>query len=52
MPENSAWRLALLYERPVPAGSILVCSSRLWEIADRPEVRWFARGLAEYLLFH
>ena len=47
---DRAWRLALLYELPVAAGSVLVCSSRLWEIAERPEVRWFARGLTEYLL--
>ena len=47
---DRAWRLALLYELPVAAGSVLVCSARLWEIADRPEVRWFARGLTAYML--
>ncbi len=40
---------ALLYEKKTAAGRLLVCTSRLWEIADKPEARWFAYSLAEYL---
>ena len=38
-------RLGLLYRRD----GALCCTSRLWEIADRPEARWFALSLLEDL---
>lgn len=38
-------RLGLLYRQD----GALCCTSRLWEIADRPEVRWFALSLLNYL---
>ncbi len=38
-------KLALLYRKD----GVVCCTSRLWEIADKPEVRWFARSLAEYM---
>ena len=38
-------RLGLLYRRD----GALCCTSRLWEIADRPEARWFALSLLEEL---
>lgn len=34
-------RLGLLYRKD----GVICCTSRLWEIADEPEVKWFARGL-------
>ncbi len=41
--------LALLYEKETSAGRLMVCTSRLWEIADNPEAKWLAGSLAEYL---
>lgn len=38
-----AKRLALLYR----VDGACVCTSRLWEIGERPEVKWFAKSLAE-----
>lgn len=38
-------RLGLLYR----SGDVVCCTSRLWEIADRPEVKWFALSLLNYL---
>ena len=38
-------RLGLLYRRD----GALCCTSRLWEIADRPEARWFALSLLKEL---
>lgn len=38
-------RLGLLYRKD----GAVCCTSRLWEIADRPEVKWFAYSLMEYL---
>ena len=48
-PER-AQKLALLYEQPTQNGKVMTCTSRLWEIAGRPEVRWFAASIARYLL--
>lgn len=36
-------RLGLLYCRE----GVICCTSRLWEIADRPEVKWFAKSLLD-----
>lgn len=44
---DRAKKLALLYEMPTKYGALTVCTSRLWEISDCLEVRWFARSLAE-----
>ena len=38
-------RLGLLYRKD----GAVCCTSRLWEIADRPEVKWFAFSLLEAL---
>lgn len=38
-------RLGLLYRR----NGAVCCTSRLWEIADRPEVKWFAKSLMDYI---
>lgn len=35
------WKLGLLYQ----AGNIVVCTSRLWEIAEEPEVAQFLKSL-------
>ncbi len=41
-------KLGILYEAKVGEGSLLVCTSRLSEIAERPEVRWFAKSILDY----
>ncbi len=41
-------RLGILFECRVGSGSLLVCTSRLSEIADRPEAAQFARGILSY----
>ena len=38
-------KLGLLFECRVGGGRLLVCTARLSEIADRPEVRTFAKCL-------
>ncbi len=43
-PERRS-RLGLLYR----SEGAVCCTSRLWEIADCPEVRWFALSLLNYL---
>ncbi len=47
---DRAEKLGLLYEVPTENGKLTVCTARLWEISDKPEVRWFAKSLAEYIL--
>ena len=42
-------KLGLLFECKAGAGRLLVCTARLGEISDRPEVRQFAQGLLEYV---
>lgn len=42
-------RLGLLYEINTDEGTLLVCTSKIWEIADKPEVKAFAKSLLEYL---
>ena len=41
-------KLGILWEAKVGSGSLLVCTSRLSEIATRPEVRWLAKSLLHY----
>lgn len=41
-------KLGILYEARVGEGRLLVCTSRLSEIADRPEVQAFIQSLIEY----
>lgn len=41
-------RLGILFECRVGNGSLLVCTARLSEIADRPEAAQFARGILAY----
>ncbi len=42
------YKLGILYEAKVGDGKLLVCTSRLSEIAVRPEARWFARSILTY----
>ncbi len=42
-------KLGILFECKVGAGKLLVCTARLNEISDRPEVRIFARSLVHYV---
>lgn len=41
-------KLGLLFECRVGTGRLLVCTARLTEIMERPEVRVFAKSLLEY----
>ncbi|MBE6851730.1 MAG: beta-glucuronidase [Ruminococcus sp.] len=41
-------RLGILFECSVGAGSLLVCTSRLSEISDRPEAMQFAKSILRY----
>ncbi|MBQ4465360.1 MAG: beta-glucuronidase, partial [Oscillospiraceae bacterium] len=42
-------KLGLLFECRVGRGRLLVCTSRLSDIMERPEVRAFAKGLLDYV---
>ena len=44
---DRAEKLGLLYRINTGFGELTVCTSRLWEIADRPEVKWFAKSIAD-----
>ena len=46
---SRAEKLGLLYRIQTGFGALTVCTSRLWEIADLPEVRWFARSIVNSL---
>ncbi len=41
-------KLGIVFEARVGKGNLLVCTSRLSEIADRDEVKWFAQSLIAY----
>ncbi len=45
-----AKRFGMLYEMNTTTGKLTVCTSRLWEISDRPEVKWFAASILEKLI--
>ncbi|MBR5088148.1 MAG: hypothetical protein IK093_01830, partial [Ruminiclostridium sp.] len=45
-PDRAA-KLGMLYRKNTGRGVLTVCTSRLWEIADKPEVKWFAKSLAD-----
>ncbi len=42
-------KLGIVWEAKVGTGSLLVCTSRLSSIAVRPEARWFAKSLMQYV---
>ncbi len=42
-------KLGLLYELETKSGKLLVCTSRLWEIADKIEVKHFAASIIKEL---
>lgn len=44
---DRAEKLGFLYRINTGFGDVTVCTSRLWEIADKPEVRWFAKSIIE-----
>ncbi len=46
---DRAKKLALLYGIDTGFGKLTVCTSRLWEIADAPEVKWFAKSLVDQI---
>lgn len=39
------WKLGILWEE----NEMVICTSRLWEIAQKPEVNYFLKGLIQYL---
>lgn len=47
---DRAKKLALLTERNTSSGPLLLCTVRLWEIPDQPEVPWFADALVRYAM--
>ncbi|MBQ9384749.1 MAG: beta-galactosidase [Ruminiclostridium sp.] len=46
---DRAKMLGLLYNIRTGFGTLTVCTSRLWEIADKPEVRWFAKSITDMM---
>ncbi len=42
-------KLAILFEGKAGGGKLMICTSRLSEIADRAEVKQFSRSLLDYL---
>lgn len=44
---SRAEKLGLLYRIKTGFGELTVCTSRLWEIAEEPEVKWFAKSLID-----
>ena len=46
---DRAKRLGVLYQLETEGRKLTVCTSRLWEIADKPEVRWFAKSLMDFI---
>ncbi len=44
---SRAEKLGLLYRIKTGSGELTVCTSRLWEIAEEPEVKWFAKSLID-----
>lgn len=46
---DRAKNFGLLYETKTETGTLLVCTARLWEAAEKPEVRRFAESLFRYV---
>ncbi len=46
---DRAKNFGLLYETRIETGTLLVCTARLWEIAEKPEARQLAESLFRYL---
>lgn len=42
-------RLGFIYEAKVYGGGLLVCASRLWEIADKPEAKALYSSILKYM---
>ena len=42
-------KLGILFEGKVDSGRLMICTSRLSEIADRIEVKQFTKSLLDYL---
>ncbi|MDO4167333.1 MAG: beta-glucuronidase [Eubacteriales bacterium] len=42
-------KLGILFEGKVGDGKLMICTSRLSEIADRPEVKQFAKSILDYV---
>ena len=42
-------KLGILFEGKVGEGRLMICTSRLSDIGDKPEVKQFARSLTNYL---
>lgn len=46
---HRAEKLGIIYEKETPDGKLFVCTIRLAEIKDKPEAKWLAKSIAEYL---
>lgn len=46
---HRAEKFGIFYETETSTGKVLVSTVRLWEIADRNEARWLAKGILDYL---
>ena len=44
---DRAEKLGLLYKIQTGFGELTVCTSRLWEISDKPEVKWFVKSITD-----
>lgn len=44
---HRADKLGIIFEQNTSAGKIFVCTVRLYEIADKPEAKWLARGIMQ-----
>lgn len=45
---DRAQKLGVIFEKETKAGKITVCTSRLWEIADKPEAKQLALSILDY----
>ena len=46
---DRAQKLGVIFEKETKAGKITVCTSRLWEIADKPEAKQLALSILDYI---
>lgn len=46
---HRAEKFGIFYETETSKGKVLVSTVRLWEIADRNEAKWLAKGILDYL---
>ena len=46
---DRAKKLGIIFDKETAGGRLTVCTSRLWEIADRPEAKYLAYSLFRYI---